>query len=356
MSFSLYKASLFQNAIINGNFAIAQRGTSFVRGHDTGGAYILDRWAISVSNIDEFHATFSQSTDVPTGSRSYYSLKVEVTTPESALATNELLEIYQPIEGYNIAPYINRRISISFWIKCSITGTYTVSLSNNAATRSYISEITISSANTWEYKTINNILMNETTGFNYTTGVGLYLAFWVSAGSDYQSSSLNSWITTGKYVSSNQTNTFLTTNGATFYLAEVQLNEGSVALPFQPRHYSEELALCQRYFWRISNPGSQYNDICVGVATGTGTAYSYGTMPVPMRVAPSAFDISAVTHFATMRSNSSTDATSNIVLASSSTTRFGLLTTSANLVAGNATVVYLYNGASSCYFGFSAEL
>ena len=154
--------SAFKNIIINGDMSIAQRGTS-ITGINTN-TYSLDRW---ITQGDDCTMTISQSTDVPTGQGFATSLKMDVTTANSSGDNGDLQIISQRIEG-QMLQYLKKgtanaeSLTLSFWCKMSQTGTYIVRLYDEDNDRHIAKSYTISSANTWEKKTIT--FAGDTTG------------------------------------------------------------------------------------------------------------------------------------------------------------------------------------------------
>ena len=258
-----------KNLIINGNMKIAQRATS-VTGITAAGYYTVDRFTYVKTTDDTI--TNEQSTDSPNDAE--YSYKITVTTADSTVDGLQFSQIRQVIEGLNTA-YLNwgtanaKTITISFWVKSSVTGTYCLGLANDSFTRQYIEEYTIVSANTWEKKTIT--ITGDTTGTWDTDNTRGVIVNWnLACGPDrYGSEGWQTPASAGNAMTtSNQVN-FLGTTSATFQLALVQLEAGSTATPFEHLQYGTQLALCQRYF-EVVDTGS------ANAAYGTPGAVSSG--------------------------------------------------------------------------------
>lgn len=232
-----------KNRIINGDMKIAQRGTSFA---NIANAYSIDRFLYSSSHAAVVNIT--QNSDVPTGSGLYYSLRATIGTADTSIAAGDHSIIGQPIEGYNIADLVGVPITVSFWVRSSKTGIHCFRLNNSGLDRSYVSEYTINTANTWEKKSITIASGLITAGtWNYTNGLGLYAQWCLTAGSTYQTSSANSWVSSNSFSTANQVNC-LDTVGNIFAITGVQLEKGSSATDFEFRPYSTEIDLCRRYY------------------------------------------------------------------------------------------------------------
>lgn len=267
-----------RNKLINGAMEIAQRGTSFTV--TNGRAYPVDRFACNATNSGG-STTYSQSSDAPSGFTQ--SLGVVINTAQNPGAAGENY-ILQVIEGYNMADLgwgtsSAKSITVSFWVKSSITGTYALSFLNTG-TLCYVAQYTISAANAWEYKTVT--ISGPTTGTWATTnGVGIILMWDLGSGTNYNQTA-GSWQVTasGKFRSTTTSN-FASNTGATFYLAGTQLEIGSIATPFERRLFPQEFAMCQRYF-------SKFNAGFEAYAPGAGNNNSQRTSyPVTMRANPS---------------------------------------------------------------------
>jgi len=238
----------FRNRIINGAMVISQyNGTSSVSIDNTKNQYYIDRWAIQ-NNTGSAVFSYQQVTTAPTGFNN--SLKITVTTADGSLTSTAKAQIYQPIEGYNIADLgwgtaNAKSVTLSFWVQSSVTGTFGGALGNNANDRSYPFTYTISSANTWEQKSIT--IAGDTTGTWLTTnGLGINVDFSLGAGTS-RSGTAGTW-GGAWYTSATGATNLLATNGATFYITGIQFEVGSSSTTFEARDYGNELRMCQRYY------------------------------------------------------------------------------------------------------------
>ena len=268
----LDKIDAGDNKIIGGNMDFWQRGTSFAA--IATGAYAADRWQFRKNGASTIVHTVSRSTDVPTlaqsGFQSVYSYLATVTTNQATLAASDLVRVIHSIEGSDYAALHGQNGRLQFWVKSSIAGTYSVSFANGGATRAYAATYTINAANTWEKKAIDlQFDSSGTWAFDNTMGVGI--TFIVAAGTNFQTSTLNTWQSSGSAIAATTQTNGVATNGATFQIAQVSLVQGSFAstadLPFKRagKTIGDELRMCQRYFEKSYD---------VGVNPGTGTSSS----------------------------------------------------------------------------------
>lgn len=235
-----------KNIIINGDFNVWQRGTSF---STNSGLYTADRFV--AAKVGLMTITALRSVDVPTITqserKSNYSYQMNITTADTSVASSEFAIILYNTEGYNIAPVIGKTLILSFWVKAALTGIHCISFRNTAGDRSFIREYTINSANTWEKKSVA-VPMTETGGtWDYTSGVGLRVSWALAAGSGYQTTA-DAWQTGNYFSTSNQVNETGTT-GNNFRISQIQLEIGDTATEFEYRDLGTETALCQRYYW-----------------------------------------------------------------------------------------------------------
>ena len=247
-------ATVFKNRIINGDMRIDQRNAGASVSISTGTAnYTVDRWSASASGGGVF--TAQQTTTVPEGFTNSFGLTV--TTVDSSIATNDYYIIEQQIEGLNCTDLgfgtaNAKTVTVSFWVRSSLTGLAGGRLCNSATNRSYVFTYTINSANTWEYKTAT--IAGDTSGTWLTSnGRGIGVLFNLTSGSGLTTSTIGSWVNGNYHGPSSQTVNFIGTNGATFYITGVQLEVGSSATGFEYRDYGRELAMCQRYYQLIQS-------------------------------------------------------------------------------------------------------
>ena len=287
-----YQAIPFRNIIINGDMSIAQRATS-ASSLTSSGYHTVDRYQTSITNIGTW--TQSQSTTVPTGQGFATSLKMDCTTADASPAADDALLIKQKIEGQNLQ-YLKKgtssaeSLTLSFWVRSNKTGTYITRLQDADNSRNISQSYTISSADTWEKKTLT--FAGDTTGaFNNDNGSSLELNFWLGAGSTYTSGTLNtSWNSiTDANIAVGQVNLADSTSNE-WYVTGVQLEAGTTASEFEFLPVDVNLQRCQRYYYKV-----------IAEANGrplTSLGYCYnstaGIVMVPfstiMRISPTALE------------------------------------------------------------------
>ena len=240
-----------RNRIINGDCRISQRGTSFSP-PATGIQYNLDRFYTQSSSNN---ITITQSSDAPAGFSNSLLLTMGTAT------TLDYMRVGTSIEGYNIADLSfgtssAKTFTLSFWVKCSLTGNFgvgfrnpTTALDGTGTTTSRLASYSINSANTWEYKTIT-IPGPTSQTWGGTNGIGLDLKWDIGDSAARSGSVDTTWQTSNSNFPVGLTGGTKvgSTTGATWYITGVQLEEGKVATPFEYRAYGQELALCQRYY------------------------------------------------------------------------------------------------------------
>ena len=249
---------VLKNRIINGAMVIDQRNAGAAVTCDNNQVYAVDRFYAEDNSDGIF--TVQQVADAPTGFLN--SLKATITTADASLAGTQFAAFCQQIEGYNFADFNfgtanAQTFTLSFWVKSSLTGTFGGSFRNSADNRCYPFSYTISTANTWEKKTIT--VAGDTTGTWLTTnGIGLKVWFSLGAGATY-SSTAGSW-QSSLFVSTTGTVSVIGTLSATFQITGVQLEQNTVATPFERRLIGTEIELCQRYFCKTFEIGTAPNN------------------------------------------------------------------------------------------------
>jgi len=293
----------FKNRIINGAMMIDQRnaGASVTPSSD---AYTLDRWTTWTYAASKFSVQQNAgSVTPPTGFVNYLGI---TSTSAYSVPTGEGFAMMQKIEGYNMADLGwgavgASSVTLSFWVRSSLTGTFGGALNNSAQTRSYPFSYAINSANTWEYKTVT--IAGDTTGTWLTTnGAGILLKFGLGVGATL-SGTAGTWAG-ANYASATGAVSVIGTNAATFYITGVQLEKGSTATSFDYRPYGTELALCQRYLpcFRYDT-GSTILPSQFGFNAGVNNGRGAIMFPVQTRTQPNGFTISSAAHFSAYDNN-----------------------------------------------------
>jgi len=304
----------FKNRIINGAMMIDQRNAGASVTPTTNPTYTLDRWNLGFTAASKLSVQQNAgSVTPPNGFVNYLGI---TSLSAYSVGSGDTFLIQQSIEGVNTSDLgwgtaSAATVTISFWVRSSLTGSFGGSVVNSGATRAYPFTYTISSANTWEQKSVT--ITGDTTGtWLTTTGTGLNLRFGLGSGSTY-SGTAGAWVG-ANIVQPTGGNSVVGTNGATWYITGVQLEKGSTATSFDYRPYGTELALCQRYAIRYCGQGT-YSGIGIARVGASTSCYTMLALPVEMRAKPSlsssgTFEASgiAVTSFS-IDSNSTTTKT-----------------------------------------------
>jgi hypothetical protein len=344
----------FKNRIINGDMGIDQRnsGASVTPAAATI-TYTIDRWLAFQTAASKFSVRQNAGSVTPPAGFTNY-LGITSLSSYSSGASDAFLTS-QYIEGLNIADLgwgtaNAQAVTVSFWVRSSLTGTFSFSVCNFDSTRNYISTYTVSSANTWEYKTVT--IAGDTSGTWLTnTSIGLQLRFDLGSGSSFNG-------TAGAWSASNQLRTsgsqsVVGTNGATFYITGVQLEKGTVATSFDYLPYGTELMLCQRYLpaWIY---GSGNDTIGFGYSFNSTQSFIAISIPVTPRVAPTGLTVTGAFNM-TLRNGGNTGGTPGSITTnvfSSGTNQSILVQTSTNnptLNAGDGAFLFA-SGASRILF------
>jgi hypothetical protein len=338
-----------KNRIINGDCRIDQRnaGASVTPAN---AAYTLDRWKSSASQASKY--TIQQnagSVTPPTGFTNYLGV-----TSSSAytVGASDSFNIYQNIEGLNVSDLAwgtanAKTVTLSFWVRSSLTGSFGGAIYNNDGTRSYPFTYTISSANTWTQISIT--ITGDTTGTWLTTnGTGMSVEFSLGAGSTY-SGTASTWAG-ALYLQPTGATSVVGTNGATWYITGVQLEVGSTATPFERRLYNQELAACQRYYQLLDH-------LSLSAARGTTSIETSFMFPVWMRATPT-IDSSVGQGYQIYDAfgNGFTQSSFNCAFAVNGATQKGGFISLGNFTGLTQGRTYVTNAANVGKFGLSAEL
>ena len=344
-----------KNFIINGNMSVAQRGTS-ATGKTSAGYYTSDRWRLDISSAGTW--TQIQSTDVPTGQGFSNSTKLDCTTADGSLGASDRVFITQRIEDQNCVSSAKgtsdaKSLTASFWVKSNKTGTYILELYDSHNSRHISKSYTISSSNTWEYKTIT--FEGDTTGaFANDNGVGFMLQFWLAAGSDFTSGTLaTSWQandSTDRAVG--QLNLADSTDNEWLYTG-VQLEIGEKATEFEHEPFETTLAKCQRYHYNLTHSAT---DVPIGTAIYYNSSQVNVIVPFPvsMRAVPT-LNVTSATSYYNIYRNNATDSCNDFEL-DKATVNMADIKNSDDIsgTAGHAAFARFNNAGAE--ISFSAEL
>jgi hypothetical protein len=342
-----------KNILHNGAMTVAQRGTVV---SPTNG-FTLDRWHAQVAGAAAI--TVSQDTDVPSGQDFSYSLKVDVTTLDSSIAASDRVHIRQVIEAQNLqhlryGDASAKTLSLTWWMKSPKSGTHCVALYQDDGARSYVREVTVSSADTWEKFTVT--FPGDASGtINNDNGAGLYVTFPLAAGTDFHATA-DAWAAGFDFATSNQQN-LVDSAANNFYITGVQLEVGSVATDFEHEDISTTLAKCQRYFQRFS-------DLDAGMAFANGhaitTTRTRAAIMLPVRLRDEtyggfSFAFKDINHISVRQTNAAYAASSVTTYASAAGQIVFVDLTVATMPNAGMAVNY-ESDTNNTYFEVSAEI
>ena len=350
----------FRNRIINGAMVIDQRNAGASVTVTNSAPYTLDRWWGYSAPTAKFTVQQNAgSVTPPAGFKNY--LGATSSSAYSVTAADQFI-IAQTIEGYNIADLgwgtaSATTVTLSFWVRSSLTGTFAGSIQNNTNARSYVFSYTISSANTWEQKSIT--IAGDTSGtWEATNSGGLITIFSIGAGTNYNATA-GAW-SAGNFKSVTGATSVVGTNGATFYITGVQLEAGTTASPFEYRQYGTELALCQRYCYalRASETPSGGNYLTYGLAQAISGTYACSSIipKVPMRTTPTLTTTGTASDYALYAGSFYTFGTVPIITGDSNPSSFNIDATSVSGVTLGFCYRFLSNNNRTSYLIFNAEL
>ena len=345
-----------KNRVINGNMVIDQRNAgASVSTTPTDAIYTLDRWMAAFSTANRYTVQQNAgSVTPPTGFTNYLGVTSLAAT---SVGSSDYYFLQQIIEGFNVADLAwgtanAKTITLSFWVRSSLTGTFGGALTNGGQNRSYPFSYTISSANTWEQKTIT--IAGDTSGTWLTNnGAGIRLRIDLGVGSTF-SGTAGSWAG-ANYFSATGATSVVGTSGATFYITGVQLEVGENATPFENRMYGTELALCQRYYQQIS--GNSFGGSALYAIFGNGFAFNttQADIFVPLKVTMRATPTITRSADAIQVLSTNYSVTGVADVGSTFNMMFLRISTAGTFTAGYGALWSAYNNASA-YAAFSAEL
>ena len=345
----------FKNRIINGAMTFDQRnaGASVT---PTNGQYTLDRFAISIGGGETGKLSIQQnagSVTPPVGFTNYLGV---TSLSAYTVPTANWFTLLHEIEGLNVGDLAwgtanAKTITLSFWVRSSLTGTFGGALNNSGNSRNYPYSYTISAANTWEYKTVT--IAGDTTGTWLTNnGIGIQVGFALGAGTT-ESGTAGAWTATRAFSATGATSV-VGTNGATFYITGVQLEVGTQATTFTTAggSYGTELQLCQRYYYRV-NSTADYNPYGHGWNSSTSAGMAVIMHPVRMRVQPASVDYATLSS-TVLGVTESTVSSISINTYYNGTYATGVSTSGSGFTTGFFTLTA--KNSTSSYIGFSSEL
>jgi len=344
----------FKNRIINGAMVIDQRNAGASVSNTTAAIYTLDRWGCYGPSASKF--TVQQSSTAPAG---FINSLLVTSSAATAVGASDIYHLFQQVEGLNISDLgwgtaSAQTITLSFQVRSSLTGTFGGSLRNSAGNRSYPFTYTISTANTWETKSI--AIAGDTTGTWLTTnGIGISLSIGLGVGATFSGTS-GAWAA-GNYLSATGATSVVGTNGATFFITGVQLEKGSTATSFDYRPFGTELALCQRYCQNIraADGNGSYLRYGYGEYTATTNLSLNINLFATMRTTPALTTTTAALYGGFSAGTISAASALTIGADGSSPSIANVQMTTTGLTAGRAAAL-LSNNNQTSFLLFSAEL
>ena len=341
-----------RNIVINGAMNVAQRGTSST-GIATGGYYTLDRYKIQISNTAG-RFTMTQDSSAPEGFSN--SMKLDCTTADTSIASDELLFIQHSIEGQNLQTLQKGTssavpVTASFYVKGNASATYTVELEDRDNTRYNSQEFPV----TTDWVRISRTFVADTTGtLDDDNAESLRLNFWLHGGSNYTGGTHtdNVWHTTDNQRVGDGASSFFDSTDRTFFITGVQLEVGQNPTEFEHEPFERTLKKCERYYYLKGKGAATY--LGNGGYAVSSEVDCVVNFPTTMRSAPSLEQVSGTNYYSAISADG-TDTLDDFVIHQS--TIYSILiynNSDASGSTGRYAALSIANAAG--YIAFSSEL
>jgi len=349
-----------KNIVTNGAMQVAQRSASETGLGAATGYFTLDRWSMREGAASAGRFTMAQVADGPSGFAK--CLKLTTTTADTSIAAGEFLFLSQRFEGQDLQQLKKgtsdaESVTVSFYVKGNAAATYVCELSDADNDRSITQAFTVTTD--WVKKTLT--FPSDTTGaLNDDNALSLQLIFWLHGGSTYTSGTFsdNTWTseTSANRYAGSRTSIFDATS-RTFFITGVQMEIGSQATPFEHRSFGEELALCQRYYYRHADHSENSANSTIGI----GFYYSSSVMMVDvkfrqsMRTSTPTLEFASGSNYYILQRDGATDGVNDFVIGARGTNGCKIENADeASGTAGKAGVMMTDN--DDAYIAFDAEL
>ena len=350
----------FRNIIINGDMSIAQRGTSFTS--VTSNTYTLDRWLTSGTG---YTLTITQDTDVPTGQGFAKSNKLQVTTANTSPSAGQSLQYQTRLEG-QMLQYLKfgtssaESLTMCFWVKSNLTGVYCTEFQNDDNDKTRGANFTISSADTWEKKTIT-ISGDTASGFTNDNNRSMRLSFGLMSGSNTTGSnaSIANWVTRSTNVTSIFPNlgvNFCSSTSNYINITGVQLEAGTTASDFEFLPFDVNRQRCYRYYRTLVPLNTENTGFSMGFYTANNNGRFAMHLENPMRTTPTLDIVTGTDYFKIFTAGGGDDELNSFSIMANSTERFVIANNTSQASGTGGQAGYVQSSSNSAYLGLEAEL